>query len=264
MEAAARPAPTDRRWRAFADVVAVTLGANVLISMVILPGLFVGALRGSAMWAAVAAAPAALALGLWRRSELLLLGAFPSAVLLPLSLRPDMASSHVYGPIRFAIVAISLIAYLLAVPFFTQFHEPQRPVSERTLSSAQQRPPARWRRRERVYWGLAGLSIVVPMLLIWQVSYGAQIPRAIAHYYPGRVEPMTTLLTLAAVALSVLIFAWVFLGVMRPHRTGDRDLVTLLAIARADAVRGRPRIRFYVGVLLALGFMAAMVLLRHL
>ena len=30
------------------------------------------------------------------------------------------------------------------------------------------------------------------------------------------------------------------------------------------AVRGRPRLRFYLGVLLALGFMASMVLLRQL
>jgi hypothetical protein len=255
---------TDRRWRAFADVVAIALGANVWISLVILPALFVGVLRGPMMWMAVAGGPTALAMGVWRRSDLLLLGAFPAAVLVPLALRPEMASSHVFGPVRFVVVAIGLVAYLLGVPFFTTFHEPQRPVSERVLSSATQPRPARWRRRERVYWGLAGLSVLVPTFLVWEVSYDKGISHAINTQYTGRVEQMTTLLTLAAVAVSVLLYAWVFLGVMRPHRTGDRDLVTTLAIARADALRGRPRVRFYFGVLLALGFMAAMVLLRHL
>jgi hypothetical protein len=75
---------------------------------------------------------------------------------------------------------------------------------------------------------------------------------------------MTTLLTLAAVAVGLLVYSWVLLGVMRPHRTGDRDLVLALEIARSNALRGRPRSRVYVGVLCALGFMAAMVLLRHL
>jgi hypothetical protein len=256
--------PTERRWRAFADVVAVALGANVWVSMVILPALFVGALRSSTVVAAACAAPAVLGLGLFRRSELVLLGAFPPAVLLPIVLRPELGASHVYGPVRFAVVGLGLVAYLLGVSFFTTFHEPQRPVSERLLSSAQQPRPARWRRRERVYWGVAALSLAMPVFLIWHVSYDDAIARAVSHYYPGRVAQMTTILTLAAVAMSSLLFAWVFLGVMRPHRTGDRDLVTRLAVARADAVRGRPRVRFYVGVVCALAFMAAMVLLRQI
>jgi hypothetical protein len=255
---------TERRWRAFADVVAVALGTNVWISMVILPALFVGALKSSGMFLAVLAAPVALLAGLWRRSELLLLGAFPSAILVPIAFHPEMAASHVYGPVRFAVTAGGLVAYLLGISFFTTFHEPQKPVSERLLTSAQQPRPARWRRRERMYWILAALALGVPLFLIWTVAYDDSIARAIAHYYPGKVAPMMTLLTLGAVALSVVLYAWVFLGVMRPHRTGDRDLVTTLAIARADAVRGRPRARFYLGVMCALGFMATMVLLRHL
>jgi len=258
-----RELPTERRWRAFADAVALALGANVWMSMVILPALFVGGLRSTTMVAAAAAAPVVLGAGIWRRSELILLGVFPAAILLPIAIHPAIGASHVYGPVRFVVVAGGLIAYLLGVSFFTTFHEPGKPVSERTLTSAREGRPARWRRRERVYWGLAALSVAVPMFLIWQVGYDPAIERAIQHFYPGRVAAMTTLLTLGAVALSVLLYAWVFLGVLRPHRTGDRDLVTLLAIARADAARGRPRVRFYFGVVLALTFMAAMVLLRH-
>jgi len=257
------PPPTERRWRAFADVVAVALAANVWVSMVILPAAFVGALKHQSVALAAGLAPATLGLGLWRRSELLLLGVFPSAILVPIALRPEMAASHVYGPWRFGVVAIGLIAYLLGVSLFTTFHEPRRPISERLLTSAQQPRPARWRRRERIYWVLAFLALATPVYLITSVSYDADIQAAIASFYPGRIAPMTTLLTLTAVALSIAIYAVVLLGVMRPHRTGDRDLVTTLAIARADAVRGRPRLRFYLGVAAALGFMAAMVLLRN-
>ncbi len=257
------PPPTERRWRAFADVVAVALGANVWVSMVILPAAFVGALKHQSVALAACLGPAALIIGLWRRSELLLLGMFPSAILVPIALRPEMAATHVYGPWRFGVVGIGLIAYLLGVSFFTTFHEPRKPVSERLLTSAQQPRPARWRRRERIYWVLAGLALVTPVYLVSIVLYDDLIQTTIAGNYPGRVAPMTTLMVLAAVALSIAIYAGVYLGVMRPHRTGDRDLVTTLAIARADAVRGRPRMRFYLGVACALGFMAAMVLIRN-
>ncbi|MCA9679744.1 MAG: hypothetical protein H6709_24510 [Kofleriaceae bacterium] len=256
--------PTERRWRAFADVVAVALGTNVWVSMVVLPALFVGALRSTGVVLTLLLAPAVLLTGVWRRSELMLLGVFPTAVLVPIALRPEMAASHVYGPLRFVIVAVGLVGYLLGVSFFTTFHEPQRPVSERLLTSAREPRPPRWRRRERVYWTLAVLAAVVPAYLIWEVSFDDDIQGSIAAWYPGRIAPMTTLLMVGAVALSVAIYAWVFLGVMRPHRTGDRDLVTLLAVARADAQRGRPRPRFYLGVIFALAFMAAMVVLRHL
>ena len=95
--------PTERRWRAFADVVAVALGTNVWVSMVVLPALFVGALRSTGVVLTLLLAPAVLLTGVWRRSELMLLGVFPTAVLVPIALRPEMAASHVYGPLRFVI-----------------------------------------------------------------------------------------------------------------------------------------------------------------
>ncbi len=256
--------PIERRWRAFADVVAVALGVNVWISMVVLPALFVGAHRGATVVTAVLLAPIALVAGLWQRSQVILLGAFPTAILIPIALRPEMAASHVYGKLRFVVVAVGLLGYLFGVSFFTTFHEPRQPVSERQLTSAREPAPPRWRRRERIYWGLAALAFAVPAYLIWEVSYDPAIQQALAAWYPGRIALMTTLLMIAAVTLSVVLYAWVFLGVLRPHRTGDRDIVTRLAVARADAQRGRPRLRFYLGVILALGFMAAMVVLRHL
>ncbi len=262
VEAAAKP-QTERRWKTFADVVAFTLGINVWISIVILPAIFVTALNTAGRVAAAALPLGMLLLGLARRSEAILLGLFPAALLVPIAIVPAMASSHVYGPIRYALVAVGVVAYLFSVSFFTTFHEPQQPRSIRGLSSAAVGPAARWQRRERVYWMLTGMSLVIPTVLIAWVNFDDSIAEFLGEMYPGRVALMTTALTVGAIALWLGIFHYAFLGVLRPHRTGDRDLVVTLAQARADAKTGKPRSRFYLSVAIALGAMAALILIRH-
>jgi hypothetical protein len=254
---------TERKWRTFADVVAFTLGTNVWVTVVILPAIFVHVLRGKMIVAALLPF-GMLMLGLARRSELVLLGLFPSALLVPISINPALASSHVYGPIRFALVALGVIAYLFGVSFFTTFHEPPAPKSVRPLSSAAQGPPARWQRRERVYWMLAGMSLVIPTVLIAWVNFDDSVADFLGEMYPGRVALMTTALTVGAIVLWLGIYHYAFLGALRPHRTGDRDLVGALAQARADAKAGKPRGRFYLAVALALGAMLVLIVLRHL
>jgi hypothetical protein len=256
-------ATTERRWRTFADVVAFALGTNVWISIVILPAIFIGALHGVPRIAAAILPFAVLLLGLARRSEIILLLLFPAAVLLPVSIEPQLVSQHVYGEIRFALVALGVIAYLFGVSFFTTFHEPPAPRSIRTLSSAQQGPASRWQRRERVYWGLTALSIIFPAALIAWVDYDSAIADFLGKMYPGRVALMTTALTVGAIGLWLGVFHYAFLGVLRPHRTGDRDLVSALSKARGDAKTGKPRARFYAAVAAALGAMLALVLMRH-
>lgn len=255
---------TERKWRTFADVVAFTLGINVWISIVILPAGFVGALRGSVMVLAALLPFAVLMLGLLRRSEVVLLGLFPSALLVPVAVHPQIASAHVYGPIRFTLVALGVIAYLFGVSFFTTFHEPPAPKSIRPLSSASQGAPSRWQRRERVYWMLVGMSLVIPTVLIAWVNFDESIADYLGEMYPGRVALMTTALTAGGIVLWLGIYHYAFLGALRPHRTGDRDLVGALAQARADAKTGKPRGRFYIAVGVALGAMLVLILLRHL
>jgi hypothetical protein len=251
-------------WKTFADVVAFTLGTNVWISIVILPAIFVGTLHGTGHVLAALLPFATLLVGLWRRSEVVLLGLFPATVLVPISVTPAMASSHVYGPVRYTLVALGIVAYLFSVSFFTTFHEPPQPRSVRGLASAQAGPAERWRRRERVYWALVALSILIPTVLIAWVNFDGAISDYLGEMYPGRVALMTTALTVGAIALWLGIFHYAFLGVLRPHRTGDRDLIVTLAQARADAKVGKPRGRFYLSVAVALGAMLTLIVLRHL
>jgi len=257
-------AGTERRWRAFADVVAFALGLNVWISVVVLPAAFVGALHGAPREAAAFLPLVILSVGLLRRTETVLLGVFPAALLVPIAVTPQMASAQVYGPIRFAIVAVGLVAYLFGVSFFTSFHEPPAPISLRRLTSAQSSRPERWQRRERVYWQLFALSLAIPIVLLALASFDPAIQDDIEKSYPGRVALMTTMIDVGVLALWLGLYLSVFLGVMRPHRTGDRDLVTRLALTRSESRTGRPRARFYLGVAAALAFMAALVVLRHL
>ena len=255
---------TDRRWKTFADVVAFTLGVNVWISIVILPAIFVDALHGTGKLLGAALPLGMLLMGLARRSEGILLGLFPAALLIPVAMAPQIASSHVYSPIRFGLVAIGVVAYLFSVSFFTTFHEPAQPRSVRGLSSATSGPAERWRRRERVYWMLVGMSLVIPTTLIAWVNFDPAIEDFLGEMYPGRVALMTTALTAGAIVLWLGIFHYAFLGALRPHRTGDRDLILTLAQARADAKTGKPRVRFYLSVAIALGAMATLILIRHI
>jgi hypothetical protein len=257
-------ASDDRRWRTFADAVALALGLNVWLSLVMVPAVHVGAMRTAWQIGLVLLPLVPLFIGIWRRSELALLGAFPSALLVPISVTPMIASPHLYGPIRFGMVGAGIVAYLLSGSFFMAFHEPASPVSTRPLASAAAARPSRWQRRERVYWQLTILAVVCPVLGLYWVNFDPAITSFLAQMYPGRVHGMSTLLNVAVLALWLVLYLHVFLGALRPHRTGDRDLVTTLAIARADAVKGRPRLRFHLAVAGALGFMALLVYLRHL
>ena len=74
---------------------------------------------------------------------------------------------------------------------------------------------------------------------------------------------MLTLLNVGAIGAWLLIYTYVFLGILRPHRTGDRDLVVELAQIRASSKRGKPRPLFYAGVAAAMGFMLLLLLSRY-
>src|SRR5690606_38565380 len=106
-------------------------------------------------------------------------------------------------------------------------------------ASASRPVPPRWRRRFRLYAALTALSIVFPLVLLYTINFDGEVRELLAVQYPGRVAGLTTVMNLGAVAFWVLLYAWFFLGVLRPHRTGDRDLVGDLDRLRREARRGR-------------------------
>ncbi len=248
----------------FAEAVAAALGVNVWVSLVVLPALFVGADR-STIFLLLAALPLGiLAIGLWRSSELALLLGFPSALLLPVALAPELVSAHVYGAVRFAVVGVGLVAYLLGVSFFMSWYEPPTPERVRPLAPLEQSTPDRWRRRFRVYRYLTVLAAAMPLVLLYAVNYDQGNRDALRAMYPGRVAAMTTVLNLAVMGVWVLLFSHALLGVLRAHRAGDRDLFRVLA-RRGRGVRStRPRASFYIGVAGAVGLMLLLIVTRYL
>jgi hypothetical protein len=251
------------RWRTFADAVAGALGVNLWVSLVLLPGLVAGALHTLPEQLAAVLPLGVLGLGVWRRSELVLLLGYPSGLLVPLALAPEMANVHVYGPIRFAIVATGLVGYLFGASIFTSFREPPPPIGKRPLASASRPVPERWRRRFRIYAALAALSLLFPLVLLYTVNFDHTAREFMLRRYPGRVAALTTVINLGAVSFWVLIYFWFFLGVLRPHRTGDRDLLADLDRVRRHSGRARPRPQFYLGVACALLLMIFLLLLRQ-
>lgn len=251
-----------KRWRAFADVVAGALGVNAWISMVLFPALFIGALRRPSHISAAVLPVLVLALGLRRRSEAILLGAFPAALLVPFVVEPQLAAPALNGPVRFGFVAIGVVAYLFGVAFFTTFHEPPEPISVRQLSSAQAAPAPRWRRRERVYWELTIMSLAIPVALIGFVNHDEALAAYLTAMYPGQHAAMTTALTVGALALWLGIYHYAILGSLRPHRTGDRDLVEALNQTRTEVESRALRPRFYAAVALAFVAMVFLVAVR--
>jgi hypothetical protein len=127
------------RWRTFADAVAMALGLNVWISVVLLPGVFVGAWASGASLAAAVLPVIVLGLGLWRRSDTILLLGYPSALLVPAAFYPDIVATHVYGPVRFLIVAIigqlSRDQIELFIPLYMKAFPNQAVVERRDLTT---------------------------------------------------------------------------------------------------------------------------------
>jgi len=250
------------RWRTFADAVAAALGVNLWVSLVLLPGFVAGALATPFGQIAALVPLGVLGLGVWRRSELVLLLGFPAALMVPTAFAPEMANVHVYGPIRFAIVALGLVGYLFGASVFTSFREPPPPVGRRLLASASRPVPHRWRRRFRVYASLTALSLIFPLVLLYTINFDDKAREFVLRRYPGRVAALTTTMNLGAVSFWILTYFWFFLGVFRPHRTGDRDLLSELDKIRRQTGRARPRPQFYLGVACALILMVALFLLR--
>ena len=53
-----------------------------------------------------------------------------------------------------------------------------------------------------------------------------------------------------------------FLGILHPHRTGDKDLTRELAALRREGQSGKPRMGFFIGVIAAVVLMIILFVLK--
>lgn len=249
------------RWKAFAQSIALALGINLWISLVLAPGLSTGAFGTQAPSQALAIAALLmplplLVLGIRSHNETILLFAFPSALLVPIALTPVIASQQVYGPLRMLIVGIGLVAFLSGASTLTSFKEPPAPKSRRPLKSSLDPVSPRWRRRNRLYAMLALLSLLYPLALLYHINFDAAGALALSENYPGRAATFTTLLNVVAIATWLFMLSSFFIAPLEGHRRGDKELQRELSLIRGRAKRQRPRLPFYLGGLTALVLMA--------
>lgn len=251
--------PSDAMWAG--KLVVAALGVNVWASMVLIPGLYLGTLRGPAVLYALLPL-VALAAGVGRRSPPILLLLVPALLVPALVRTPRLLSDAVYGPTTFALIAIGLTAYVFAAAALTGDDAPDPAERVRPLGGARAPMPPRWRRRFRIYRGLAVLSIVTPLVLLVAANFAPRHLAFLGELYPGRVASMRTLLNLGVLALALGIHVTTYAGVLELHRTGDPTLGGELTALRGEVRRARPRPIFYLAVLVALGLMFRLVWLR--
>ncbi len=250
------------KWRTFADVVAAFLGINVWVSLVIVPGVFISAFSDFNFIILAMIPLAVLGTGVLRRSETWLLLGFPIALLLPVVAEPHLFDESVFGPIRFTLVATGIIAYMFGASVFTFFHELDLPDRARPLSSAAAGVPRRWRRRFRIYNGLAIGAALFPTILLATLLFDQSNQDFLRRLYPGRAESVRAVFSLIIIATWAVLYYWFFYGALKHHRTGDRTLVTDLALLRKRSRLGRLGLTFYVGIAVALLLMLVLLTLR--
>jgi hypothetical protein len=262
----APPAPLARHA---SDLVASALGLNLWVSLVLVPGLFVGTFERHPALMLFAPLPlVALGVGILRRSPLWLLLTYPATLLLPVAVDARVVAENAQGPVTFTLVGISLVGYLLGAAYLTgagsTHHAPSDAHVERIrrLSSAD-RVPNRWRRRTRIYVALAVLSAIFPAVLVYAVDFAPDTRAFLDKMYAEKASAMLALMNLGVLALWLGIYAIGFLAPLQHHRTGDRQLVRRLDELKQDARRGTPRLTFYVAVVAALGLMAVLIFSRY-
>jgi hypothetical protein len=259
--------------RIAADAVTAALGLNLWVSLVLVPGLFLGSFGAAALhgrtFLAMAPVPVVvLGIGIARRSPGWLLLAYPAALLAAIALDPRTIGQTAQRPLAFVLIAASLVGFFLGSAYLTSVRNAVATAPGRTRrlgASLGTKNPVRWRRRRRVYAALGILSLVFPAALLYQINFAPDTRAYLAEMYPGARGPsMIALLDLGAVALWLAAFAVGIVGPLRSHRTGDKELIADLERLRVEATRPAPSLAFYIGVVCALGLMALLLYLRSI
>jgi hypothetical protein len=235
--------------------VAIALGINFWVLGALVPIL---ATRAWPLLPLALPAPIVLAIGLRRRSALALLVVFPTAALLPHLASAELRADRLQPAPAFVLLAAILLAYL---PLACARIAPVRPLKVGRTLPATEVPPY-WRRRLRVYAGLAVAALVVPLTLVGAADLSLGTSAALGRSHAGHAGDarvaLTALCTLAALGLYRAFLA----APLSAHLAQDRDLLDRLEAESLKARRGRPGLAFYVGATTALGAMAALLWLR--
>ena len=237
----------------FPLLVAVALGLNVWLCTILIPAQVKGVWN---VWPlpVVATIPlVVLAAAVWKRSEPLLLFLFPSALLIPIALFPDLVSRSVYGLTHFAVVAISFGTFVFGVSPFVFPTETQPIVHHRSLPPRQTEAH---KRAKRVFLGLTAVAFVFPLVLLYFINFYPTNLAFLYKTYPQGEKPMLVILNLASLGGWFGLFSWAFTDILRKHQQGNQDILTTLALFQSRYRSKSRKLTLYGSTLLAFVFLA--------
>jgi hypothetical protein len=251
------------------------LGINLWLITLVVPLLVSRVPPAPLLAATLPLCPLALALGLrWsrRRSPLahpVLVLVVPLLAFLPMTEAPTVALSAGSGQALFPrptllLLAAVLLAYLISACRHLALGAAQAgPDPDPTQPSPTPLPaqpvPRHWRRRLALYRFLIGLSAALPALLLYAIHLHPPTLRALHLSFGPRAPGVQAATAAAAALLWVFCFYTCFFLPMRSHLDHDREALAEVAALRRLARRGRPRVHFYVAMVLALGSMILLI-----
>jgi len=198
-----------------------------------------------------------LAVGVRRRSDLVLLGFVPALTMLPAAVA-SAGIRPLWAPPPLWALLLSLVAYLAAAC------GELRPTTGRSTS----RPTVakmvgdKWARRERIYQAMAVAAAVFPLVLVWQLFVG-ETPRELEAAFAGHAGGVRALLVVGVALVCLSAQRVGFLNPLQRHLEVDPQMRAELTEMRRVAERGRPRPQFYVWVALALAGVVATAWFRR-
>ena len=224
------------------------LVATVLPTLVGLPDappLPTGALAGLGL--AAIATVLVLALGIRRRSDLVLLGLVPALAMLPAAVA-SAGQKPLWAPPPLWALVVSLLTYLAVTC------RELRPAT--VPGTSQPKVPKmvgrKWARRERIYRAMAVGAAVFPSVLIWQLN-GRTIRHELEATFVGHAGGVRALLVVGVALVSLTAQRVGLLSPLQHHLELDPRMRAEVSELRRVAERGRPRVQFYVWVAVALG-----------
>jgi hypothetical protein len=247
-------------WEGALAIVAIVLGLNLWASLLLVP---LYHQRAEAIGlAAVLAAPPLLLLtsGVLLRSRLLLLALFPSSLLAPMLARPALVSFSALSPLTFTLVGLATVGFILgASSLLARSTAPLTPERGRDLED-NTAGKAKWSSRRLLYRGLTGLAMLIPWVLIYGLYLRADAFVDLRRFYPQRAPAAAALFGVLVLGLWLLLFLLYFARPLREHIRGTSRIPAQLDALHYDALRRRPRARFYLAVSVALVLMVVFFL----
>lgn len=241
------------------ELIVAALGINLWVTFLFIPLSEQADAPGRLVVGCAAFALIVLFVGLGLRSATILLGAFPSAIVLPVYLHSRLAGADVYSGWTFLFVALGLLGYTVGALVALQLADRRAlaPHRQREVRSSQH--VAVWRRRVRMAVAFAGATLAFPLLAIWALVLRPTAASDWPLAYPARADAATTFFVLLVICLWLTVYQLCLRRPLQKHLEGDPEIHAAL---QRERTKGARWLRLSAYVIVAVAAAAGLVLSR--